>query len=145
MRFDEIENTDAIMKILLHNFSVRSDEVSIENGYVSVDGNCELVTDVRQLPVKFKKIGHTFVISHHGLVTLNGCPKEVGGSFLCVQNDLVSLVGGPQTVGNNYRVSGNKLSNLIGSPQSIDNGVFVVMNNPLISLEGLPKRIDRIQ
>lgn len=145
MRFDEIiDNTDDIMKLMLTHFKVIENSISIKDGYVTVDGNCYLTSSLDQLPVKFRHVLGVFNISNSGLRTLKGCPYETF-SFSCNQNELTSLEFGPQIVNGNYRCSGNKLSNLIGAPNSVSSGVFSCAQNPLVSLDGLPKRMHKIR
>lgn len=101
---------------------------------------------------------NAFICSNNLLPNLNGAPTTVGGSFDCQQNKLISLEGAPRMVGDKmggssiipggraklthsvFNCSYNFLRDLKGAPNKVI-GDFVCNNNPLISIEGLPKII----
>jgi hypothetical protein len=64
--------------------------------------------------------------------------NHVTGMFIQRGGQLELLDGAPSTVGNSgFTVHNNKLTNLVGGPSIVD-GEYIILNNPLTSLDGLP-------
>lgn len=73
------------------------------------------------------------------LTNLVGAPQSVGGSYYCNLNLLTSLVGAPKAVGGDFHCEQNQLVGFEGLCQ-VD-GKVVAHDNPLVSLDNLPKGI----
>lgn len=138
----------------------------IVKGFYSVDDN-----KLSNLIGSPDEVYELLVSGNPSLTTLEGCTQSLV-SFNASYCDLRSLIGGPTTILPNtiqghpqyYNVDSNPkltslegaptevprtfsaascgLENLIGAPEYVG-GHFIVSFNPLKSLEGCPKRVDK--
>jgi hypothetical protein len=114
----DLNEIEALFKA---KFKIRGIYKIDNNGFVSIDGACELKGKIREnkLPIQFTNVTGDFNCMKANLTTLEGVPESVGGSFFCADNQLTSLKGAPNIVG----------------------GEFSCHTNPLISLDGIPEKI----
>jgi hypothetical protein len=123
--------------LLKQHFKIKGNASINDNGQVSVEGEVEIKTQVKQLPVQFHTVTGDFAVSESTLVNLKGSPILLGGSFYCVGNQLQSLSGATRSVGGSFFCARNQLQSLEGAPDSV--GVdFSCENNKLTSLMGAP-------
>jgi hypothetical protein len=134
--FEEYSSIDDICaKYGIKNYTINPD------GTVDVDGDVYLRRrNLKELPLKFGKVGGYFNCYDNKLTTLEGVPKEVSGGFYCSHNQLTTLEGAPKEVGGNFNCSYNQLTTLEGSPKEVG-GDFYCNNNQLTTLEGAPKEV----
>jgi hypothetical protein len=96
--------------------------------------------DLRQMAVKFDKVGGAFNCAFNALETLENSPRSVGGSFLANNNRLKDLKGGPQLVGGTYDCDHNFLESLVGAPEMVGRD-FECSWNKLVDLKGAPRKV----
>ncbi len=105
---------EKIEKLLKSNFDVN--EYEIVNNKVIVHQSCLTDGSVKfysgRLPIIFKEVKGSFVISGCNLTTLEGCPETVSTMFNCASNELSSLFGSPKIVGGSYICARNPLTSL---------------------------------
>jgi hypothetical protein len=89
------------------------DEKIYSNGPVTLKKNVH-----RKLPIQFGVVKSLF-LSDNELTSLEGCPTTVNTIFRCDKNNLQNLLGGPHTMS--------------------EIGWYTCIDNPLTSLDGLPK------
>jgi len=100
-------------------------------------------------------VGGSFHCEQNSLESLEGAPERVGRNFVCSGNTtLKSLKGAPREIGYEHTYDENDLypsvfdcslcdlKNLEGSPEYIP-GDFKCEGNPLVSLKGAPRVIER--
>jgi hypothetical protein len=132
--FEDFNEIDAICKKWgIENYTINQD------GTVDVDGDVDLYNRrLKNLPLKFGKVGGNFYCGNNQLTTLEGAPKEVGGNFVCYNNQLTTLEGAPKVIGGNFACNRNQLITLEGAPKEVG-GYFHCGYNRLTTLEGAPK------
>jgi hypothetical protein len=124
-----------LLKYKIKNYHINRD------GTVDVDGDVNLFRKgLKELPLKFGKVGGNFDCEHNQLTTLEGAPKVVGGYFACNHNQLTTLEGGPKEVGGNFYCNSNELTTLEGAPKEVG-GYFNCSYNELTTLEGVTKEV----
>ena len=69
-----------------------------EQGLVSIIGNCDIVSQLDQLPIRFLSVAGNFYCAHNQLTSLDGAPHTVDGYFNCYNNPLISLKGAPKSI-----------------------------------------------
>jgi hypothetical protein len=113
------------------------------NGYVNVDGNCNIndldLYDFGE--IQFGTVTGDFNCSDNNLTSLKGSPIKVGANFFCTENKLRNLIDGPEDVGKSYFCFGNKLLSLKGSPKRVGED-FVVDLEYVNTLEWVPGIIE---
>lgn len=133
------EHIESILKTHFQRMRFTIDE----NGEVTVIGDCIATADnpwkndVTSIPVKFKHVSKSFVISSHRLRSLEGSPRTVYQSFRVYRSHLMSLEGSPDLVGGDFDCTFNELTSLKGLSAKI-NGHLLCQNNRLTSLDSLP-------
>lgn len=119
--------------------------------------------DLHELPINFGRIDEAVEFKNIGLTSLSGSPYHVKGSFNCSGNRITSLEGAPTTIGGTVDLSKNEIQSLEHFPKeysglvdlsnnrirSIDHKLlpevaYSLANNPLVSLRGLPRRVDTL-
>jgi hypothetical protein len=126
-----------IKKLLAKHFKIKHNaKIDPQTGVVDVDGDAELRTKVKHLPVKFGTVGGSFFCNHNQLTTLEGAPHSVGYNFYCNHNQLTNLKGAPSSVDRNFWCGINPLTTLEGAPQEVGGDFFVTYskNLPLLRL-----------
>jgi hypothetical protein len=134
--FEEYSYIDKICERYgIKNYTINPD------GTVDVDGDVYLhKRNLKELPLKFGKVGGYFNCRNNQLTTLEGSPKEVGGNFSCHHNKLTTLEGSPKVVGDSFYCHSNQLTTLEGAPKEVGGG-FYCHNNQLTTLEGAPREV----
>jgi hypothetical protein len=112
-----------------------------DDGVVSCEGSIELTSSITELPVKFGRVSNNFKLETGRLNTLEGCPTYVGNTFTSTNNPIKDLTGAPQRVGGLVMINHSQITNLKGCPKTKH---LYLANNPLTSLEGLPKRLQLV-
>ena len=93
-----------------------------------------------KLPIRFIKVGGSFLCYYNKLTTLEGAPEKVGSDFDCSFNELTDLKGTPEIVGGHFDCNYNELTNLKGAPEIVGRD-FYCQCNALTSLEGAPEKV----
>jgi hypothetical protein len=135
--FESNKSIDAICKKYgIKNYNINQD------GTVDVNGNVNLSDcGLKELPLKFGYVSHSFYCINNELMFLQGSPREVGGDFGCGFNRLTSLQGGPKSVGGDFGCIHNQLKSLMGAPEIVYGSFYCGYNSQLTSLAGAPKEI----
>lgn len=142
----------------IKNYIIHNDLV------VDVEGSVQFAPNsIKEIPLQFGKITHSFICSNNDLLSLKGSPYEVGAIFDCsynqlsslefaplkagyvcaTHNQLITLEGSPQKVNSDFDCSENKLTTLKGAPKEIG-GSFICSNNNLTSLQYTPKKVKKL-
>jgi hypothetical protein len=129
------------IKSICDKYGIRNWELNPETNLVDVEGSVDLSRkELREIPIKFGRVGGNFNCYNNKLTTLEGAPNSVGGDFYCTFNKLTSLEGAPLSVGGGFYCRDNQLTSLEGAPNSVG-GNFNCGYNQLTSLEGCPKSV----
>jgi hypothetical protein len=132
-----VDNKSEIHKICkkykIKNYTI-NDDLSID-----VDYNVRLeFIGLKEIPLKFNRVGLNFTIGENNIKSLIGCPKWVGGGFSIFDNDLTSLEFCPEYVGGNFYCRDNKLTSLEGLPKYIGGDSIHCSGNKIWSFVGIP-------
>jgi hypothetical protein len=129
------------IKSICDKYGIRNWELNPQTNLVDVEGSVDLSRkELREIPIKFGRVGGGFNCYNNKLTSLEGGPQSVGGGFYCQYNQLTSLEGGPQSVGGDFYCFNNQLTSLEGGPKSVG-GDFHCYNNKLTSLQGGPQSV----
>ena len=116
--------------------------------YVGDRFECERCFKLKSLDGCPQYVGSEFSIEGClELTSLDGCPKEIGGGFNCSHcESLKSLKGSPEKIGRTYRCDGCiAITSFEGITQNIGwKSVHAKRCSNLVSLKGLPKRLDSL-
>ena len=128
------------------------------DGSVDVDGNVflypEFMGNLTRLPIKFRNVTKTFIISGiSNLTTLEGSPDTCKDFFVTWKRDLYfksdpktcpkklkDLRGGPKYVSGDYSVEDIPITSLEGAPEHCGNSFICSLTN-ITSLKGSPKTV----
>ncbi len=92
------------------------------------------------IPVQFRSVGGSFLVSSNRLKSLKGGPQCVAHHFECKNNLLTNLDYCPTFVGKNFDCRKNEITSLKGVPKTIK-GSFSCNINQLTTLEHCPEEI----
>jgi hypothetical protein len=133
-------NKDQIQQTLKKYFAYHGTVDIDDQGIVSCTGDVQFTGGQKKLPVRFAEVSGSFKATMRKLTTLVGAPHTVGHQFKCWGCPITSLEHAPTKVGAEVYARDCQLTNLIHAPECTQ---LFVQNNPLVSLEGMPKNLDK--
>ena len=87
-KFKIFESYNEIQSIC-DKYNIQNWELNSKTGRVDVRGNVDLSgKNLKELPLKFGRVGAYFNCSNNKLTSLEGGPNSVGGDFYCRNNQI---------------------------------------------------------
>lgn len=113
------------------------------HGLVFIEGDVNLVTNDKTLPVKIGFVCGDFFIRGRNLEDCENFPSSVCGNFKIIESLCESLKGSPSSVGKSYTITDCPNLKTLEHVPPVIKGNFSVHNTGISDLTGFPKTIKR--